>query len=187
MGYYQVKEASVNPFSQPLELDQILLVNLPRNISYEDYKVFQEYIPEQLRSQGFLEIWDSDYHEMELRSAGIHDFSTDRNKKALYDALGVTYLLDVKVLEKKPFRYGKLTALSEFGNHHQRNVVGGTEPIQSSHRMTLEYTLYRTDFLDTVARVKVLAEHKDNNTLNPLVLKRDIMILFDKIYEGEGY
>ncbi|WP_194776597.1 hypothetical protein [Pararhodonellum marinum] len=168
-------------------MDQILLVNLPKNISYEDFKVFQENIPEQLRHHGFLEIWDNDYHELELKSAGIYDFTTDRMKKALYDALGVIYLLDVKVLEKKPFRYGKLTALSEYGNHHQRNVVGGSDPIQSSHRVTMEYTLYRTDFLDTVARVQVLAEHKDNNTLNPRVLQRDISLLFQKIYESEAY
>jgi hypothetical protein len=185
---YQINEVAVNPFTPPIDLNQTILVNLPQRVSQKDYRTMLEILPAALRSYGFREVWNSDYHDIELRSVGISDFSTDRNKVSLYEDLGVTYLLDIEILERNPYRYGKLSQLMEYNiKQNQDRFNGGFQQVRSFHYVTLRYTLYRTDQLDTVAELEVRANHKDDNTLNPKVFERDLKVLFFSIYEAHPY
>ncbi len=186
---YQINEVAVNPFTPPIDLDQRIMVNLPQRVSQKDFKTMLEILSAALRSYGFKEVWNNDFHDIELRSVGISDFSTDKNKTTLYEGLGVTYLLDVEILERKPYRYGKLSQLLEYNIQQSQDsqFTGGYQQVRSFHYVTLRYTLYRTDQLDTVAELEVRANHKDDNTLNPKVFERDLKVLFYKIYEAHPY
>ncbi len=187
-NYSKVQQSEVNPFAQELDLAQKILVKLPQNVSQKDYRAFLDNIPQELKSYGFLEVWDTDSHDIELKTAGLTDFTTESKKKSLFENLGVYYLLDIEVVERKPFKYGKLSSQLEYKMQQTPGSGGNVFPnIKSDYWVVLKYTLYQTDYLDKVAQIEIKASHNDDNTLNSRKLRRDINTLFEHIYATTPY
>ena len=103
-----VEGVQINSELPPVDRNEIILVNLPAGFSQRDYRIFLETLPQELKSYGFREVWDTDYHEIELKSVGISDFTTERNREKLFTELGVRYLLDLEIVRKKYSRLSKL-------------------------------------------------------------------------------
>ncbi|AFL84399.1 hypothetical protein Belba_1802 [Belliella baltica DSM 15883] len=181
-----VQQIHVNSWLPPLDRGEIILVNLPAGFSQKDYRTFLETLPQELKSYGFREVWDTDYHEIELKSVGIRDFTTERNREKLYAELGVRYLLDLEIVNKKYARLSKLGATMLYNESNQNSsVVGSSLWTYPDYWIHTNYILYDLAEKDVLVELDVRTTHLDNNTVYPKSIKKDIQTLFMYIY-SEG-
>jgi hypothetical protein len=175
-----VERIQINSELPPLDRSEIILVNLPAGFSQRDYRIYLETLPQELKSYGFREVWDTDYHEIELKSVGISDFTTERNREKLFTELGVRYLLDLEIVRRK---YSRLSNLGATMLYHEYNMNG--EPPLWNYPAYWIYTKYRLHDLnekEVLIDLDLKTTHLDNNTVNPKSIKKDIQTLFMYIY-----
>lgn len=175
-----VEGIQVNSELPPLDRSEIILVNLPAGFSQRDYRIYLGTLPQELKSYGFREVWDSDYHEIELKSIGISDFTTERNREKLYTELGVRYLLDLEILSKK---YSRLSKLGATMLYHEYNI-NGEPPLWNypEYWIHTKYRLYDLNEKEVLIDLDLKTTHLDNNRVNPKSIKKDIQTLFMYIY-----
>ena len=134
-----------------------------------------------------METYSSEEIEVELLSAGIRDFTIQRNVDRLYTELGIIYLLQVDIVDRRKAGRGKLSALSAANREYDRNHVNMYNYPASKHLVDIQYSLYQVDMSDTLAVYRVRAEHKWDNTFLPEVIRRDIQKLIDHCNLGVAY
>lgn len=182
-----VERIQINSELPPLERSEIILVNLPAGFSQRDYRIFLETLPQELKSYGFREVWDTDYHDIELKSVGISDFTTERNREKLYTELGVRYLLDLEIVEKKYFRTSKLGATMRYNEYNQNSAFVGSPVWENSNFwIHTKYKLYDLNEKEILINLDLKTTHLDNNTVNPKSIKKDVQTLFMYIYSENG-
>jgi len=179
-----VEGVQINSELPPVDRNEIILVNLPAGFSQRDYRIFLETLPQELKSYGFREVWDTDYHEIELKSVGISDFSTERNREKLFTELGVRYLLDLEIMKKK---YSRLSKLGATMLYHEYNM-NGEPPLWNypDYWISTKYRLYDLNEKEVLIDLDLKTTHLDNNTVNPKSIKKDIQTLFMYIYSENG-
>ncbi|MCH7409065.1 hypothetical protein MM239_06645 [Belliella sp. DSM 111904] len=179
-----VRDARINEMRMPLDRNEIILVTIPSGFSQIDYNTFLEILPRELRSKGFREVWDTDFHELELKSVGIHDFSTNRNLEKLSDELGVRYLLDVEVLDKRHLRVSRLGATMRYNETVQNSpFVGPIGPLDNlNYWLITRYRLYDLSEKLMMVDLTLQTSHLENNTVGQKSLIKDINKVFEFIY-----
>ncbi len=178
-----VQEVKVNTVEFPIDLGEVVLVTLPPGFPQKDYNSFLETLPQEIKSYGFLEVWDTDYHEMELKSVGINDFSTERNREKLFTELGVRYLLELEIVDRKYFRSSSLGATMRYNEINNNSPYVGANAWENSNYWILtRYKLFDLNQKELLIDMKVRTSHHDNNTVNPKAIKKDIQKLFEYIY-----
>jgi hypothetical protein len=178
----RINKSEIAPYTH-LDLNQRILVNIPQNISQKDYYILMESALLSVQQRGFLEVWDTDEYELELRAAEIADFSLERNIQRLYDNLGVNYFLDIVMISRKPFRYSSLSSQLEYREQMNPNFPNfGGLVSETDHRVITQYTLYQTDGVIKMAEFEVESSHLKNNTLDARVIRREIQEFFNQIY-----
>lgn len=179
-----VEGVQINSELPPVDRNEIILVNLPAGFSQRDYRIFLETLPQELKSYGFREVWDTDYHEIELKSVGISDFTTERNREKLFTELGVRYLLDLEIVRKK---YSRLSKLGATMLYHEYNM-NGEPPLWNypEYWIYTKYKLYDLDEKEVLIDLDLKTTHFDNNTVNPKSIKKDVQTLFMYIYSENG-
>ncbi|HSJ67990.1 MAG TPA: hypothetical protein VK921_09965 [Anditalea sp.] len=185
--YHQDYRIDVNPNLQPLDSREAVLINGLKGLSYSESELIITNIQEQLRSNGFLETYSSEELEVELLSAGITDFSIQRNVDRLYSELGIVYLLQVDILNRRKAGRGKLSQLSAANREFDRNHVTMYDSPESMHLVDIQYSLYQTDLSDTLAVYRVHAAHKWDNTFRPQIIRSNIQRLIDFCNIGIQY
>lgn len=178
-----VERIQINSELPPLNRSEIILVNLPSGFSQRDYRIYLETLPQELKSYGFREVWDTDYHEMELKSVGISDFTTERNREKLFTELGVRYLLDLEIVEKKYARTSKLGATMRYYEINQNSTFfslpsGGI----SDFWIRTKYILYDLNEKEVLIDLDLKTTHLYNNTVNSKSIKREVQTLLMYIY-----
>lgn len=182
-----VEGVQINSELPPLDRSEIILVNLPAGFSQRDYRVFLETLPQELKSYGFREVWDTDYHEIELKSVGISDFTTERNREKLFTELGVRYLLDLEIVEKKYSRTSKLGAAMSYNEYNQNSAFVGSPVWEiSNFWIRTKYKLYDLNEKEVWIDLDLKTTHLDNNTVNPKSIKREVQTLLMYIYSENG-
>jgi len=177
-----INKSEIAPYTH-LDLNERILVNVPQNVSQRDYRIFLEAASLSVRQRGFLEVWDVDEYELELRASSIADFSLPRNIQRLHDNLGVSYFLDIAIVSRKPFRYSSLSSQVEYREQMIPGFMGsGGLMSETDHRVITLYTLYQTDGAIKMAEFEVESSHLRNNTLDDRVIKREIQEFFNQIY-----
>ncbi|SNS72281.1 hypothetical protein SAMN06295967_11910 [Belliella buryatensis] len=178
-----VEDVNVSPTAYPIDLSDKLMVTLPPGFPQKDYNTFLETLPIELQRYGFEEIWDTDYHEMELKSVGIHDFTTERNQQKLYKDLGVRYLLDLEILDKKPIRISKLGATMRYNEINNNSpFVHSTSWVEGDYWIITRYKLYDLVHDEVIIEMQIKTSHNINHTVNSKSLKKDLQKLFEFIY-----
>ncbi|MCH7406219.1 hypothetical protein [Belliella aquatica] len=179
-----VEGVQINSELPPLDRSEIILVNLPAGFSQRDYRIFLETLPQELKSYGFREVWDTDYHEIELKSVGISDFTTERNREKLFTELGVRYLLDLEIVRRK---YSRLSNLGATMLYHEYNM-NGEPPLWNypDYWIYTKYKLYDLNEKEVLIDLDLKTTHFDNNTVNPRSIKKDVQTLFMYIYSENG-
>ncbi|MBS9522446.1 hypothetical protein KIH41_06690 [Litoribacter ruber] len=180
-GVYHVQRMEVNHQAAPLDISQVMLVNGLNSLPYKEHELFSSTVLRQLRSNGFIDVFSTDELEVELLSAGIRDFSVQRNIDRLYSELGIVYLLQVDIINRKIARTSKLSALSAAGQDVNRRYATLHTPSESKHMVDIQYSLYQVDIADTLAVYQVRAEHKWDNSLRPELIRRDVQKLMDQL------
>ncbi|WP_221936626.1 hypothetical protein [Litoribacter populi] len=180
-GIYQVQRMEVISMATPLDISQVVLVNGLDGLPYKEHELFSSTVLRQLRSNGFIDVFSSDELEVELLSAGIRDFSIQRNVDRLYSELGIVYLLQVEILNRKKARTNKLSALSAAGQDVDRSFVSLHTPAESRHMVDIQYSLYQVDISDTLPVYQVRAEHKWDNSLRPDLIRKDVQKLINHL------
>jgi hypothetical protein len=177
----RIHKVEVEPFTWVDNREKIL-VQIPRMRDPIEFNMMADIYPSTLKELGFLEVWDSAEHELELISAGVRDYSLERNIRRLYDELGVYYLLDITLVKRQLYDDGyyeleRWTPLLD--GYYTETAYRGYE---TDHTLYLRYTLYRTDLAVKMAELEVQSYHKHNNRLIPNQFKREIKELFNQIY-----
>jgi hypothetical protein len=186
-AYHQDYRIDVNSNLHPLDTREVVLINGLKGLSYTETELIISSIQEQLRSNGFMEAYSSEELEVELLSAGITDFSIQRNVDRLYSELGIVYLLQVDILNRRKAGRGKLSQLSAANREYDRNHVNMYNYPESMHLVDIQYALYQTDLSDTLAVYRVHAAHKWDNTFRPKIIRSDIQRLIDYCNIGVRY
>lgn len=178
-----VEDVKVSPTAYPIDLSEKLMVTLPHGFPQKDYNTFLETLPVELQRYGFNEIWDTDYHEMELKSVGIHDFTTERNQQKLYQDLGVRYLLDLEILDKKPIRISKLGATMRYNEINNNSpFVHSTSWVEGDYWIITRYKLYDLVHDEVIIEMQIKTSHNINHTINSKALKKDLQKFFEILY-----
>jgi len=186
-NYHQEYTIDVNPNLQPLDIREAVLINGLQGLTYSESELIISNIQRQLRSNGFIEAYSSEELEVELLSAGITDFSIQRNVNRLYSELGIVYLLQVDIVNRRKAGRGKLSQLSAANREFDRNHVTMYNYPESMHLVDIKYSLYQTDLSDTLAVYRVHAAHKWDNTFRPQIIRSNIQRLIDYCNIGVRY
>lgn len=186
-AYHQDHKVKVNPYLGPLDIREAILINGLQGLSYSESELITSNILQQLRSNGFIEAYSSEELEVELLSAGITDFTIQRNVDRLYSELGIVYLLQVDILNRRKAGRGKLSQLSAANREFERNHVTMYNYPEDMHLVDIQYSLYQTDVSDTLAVYRVNAAHKWDNTFRPRIIRSDIQRLIDYCNLGVTY
>jgi len=186
-AYHQDQKVKLHPNPRPLDIRETILINMPHGLSYSESELITTNILLQLKSNGFIEAYTSEELEVELLSAGIRDFSIQRNVDRLYSELGIIYLLQVDILNRRKAGRGKLSQLSAANREFERNHVNFYNYPENLHLVDIQYSLYQTDISDTLAVYRVHAAHKWDNTFRPKIIRSDIQRLIDFLNLGITY
>jgi len=186
-NYHQDYTINVNPNLHSLDTREAILINGLKGLSYNESDLIISSIQQQLRSNGFMEAYSSEELEVELLSAGITDFTIQRNKDRLYTELGIVYLLQVDIMNRRKAGRGKLSQLSAANREFDRNQVNMYNYPESMHLVDIQYSLYQTDKADTLAVFRVHDAHKWDNTFRPQIIRRNIQQLIDYCNIGFQY
>lgn len=186
-NYHKDYTIDVNPNLPPLDIREAVLINGLKGLSYNESDLIISNIQRQLRSNGFIEAYSSEELEVELLSAGITDFSIQRNVDRLYSELGIVYLLQVDILNRRKAGRGKLSQLSAANREYDRSHVTMYNYPESMHLVDIQYSLYQTDLADTLAVYRVQTVHKWDNTFRPQIIRTNIQRLIDFCNIGASY
>jgi hypothetical protein len=186
-AYHQDHKVKLHPNPSPLDIREAILISLPQGLSYSESELITTNIQQQLKSNGFIEAYTSEELEVELLSAGITDFSIQRNVDRLYSELGIVYLLQVDILNRRKAGRGKLSQLSAANREFERNQVNFYHYPENLHLVDIQYSLFQTDIADTLAVYRVHAAHKWDNTFRPKIIRSDIQRLIDFLNLGVTY
>ena len=181
-----IQKVEVEPFAD-LNLSEIILINLPqKELNQKDYYAVLESMRIAVRQRGFLEVWDIDENEIELRANGVNDFSLKRNIQRLNDNLGINYFLEMEILNRKPFKISGLGSQLQYREMMAPNLPGGLGfGSGSEHRTLTRYSLYQTDGAILLAQLEISSRHLENNNLDPKVIKKEVEALFYQIFNNE--
>jgi len=186
-AYHRDHKVKLHPNLSPLDIREAILINGLQGLSYSESDLITTSIQQQLRSNGFQEAYTAEELEVELLSAGITDFSIQRNVDRLYSELGIVYLLQVDILNRRKAGRGKLSQLAAANREFERNQVYMYNYPESMHLVDIQYSLYQTDISDTLAVYRVHAAHKWDNTFRPKIIRSDIQRLIDFLNLGVTY
>lgn len=186
-SYYQDEKIKVNRDMPPLNIHEAVLISGLNKLSFNEYELIATNIQKQLRSNGFLETYSSEELEVELLAAGITDFSIQRNVDRLFSELGIVYLLQVDILNRRLAGRGKLSQLSAANREFDRNHVSMYNYPESKHLVDIQYSLYQVDVADTLAVYKVHAVHKWDNTFRPELIRSNVQRLIDYCNLGVSF
>ncbi|MCH7403063.1 hypothetical protein ACFOUP_03965 [Belliella kenyensis] len=183
-----VVDARINDMRMPLDRDAIILVTIPAGFPQKDYNTYLETLPKELKTKGFREVWDTDFHELELKSVGIHDFSTVRNKEKLSNELGVRYLLEIEVLAKRYLRVSKLGATMSYNKTIQNSpYVGPIGPLDNlNYWLITRYILYDLEERLVMADLTLQTSHLENNSIGQKSIRKDLNKVFEFVYSKGG-
>lgn len=181
-----IQKVEVEPFVD-LNLSEIILINLPQKaLNQKDYNSVLESMRMAVRQRGFQEIWDIDENEFELKANGVNDFSLKRNIQRLNDNLGISYFLEMEIINRKPFRISGLGSKLQY--REMMAPYSGGSPgfgIGSEHRSVSRYSLYQTNGAILLAQLEISSRHLENNYLDPKVIQKEVEALFQQIFNNE--
>jgi len=186
-AYHHDHKVKLNPNLPPLDIREAILIDGLQGLSYSESDMITSNILQQLRSNGFQDAYSTEELEVELLSAGIRDFSIQRNVDRLYSELGIVYLLQVEILNRRKAGRGKISQLSAANREFERNHVSMYNYPENMHLVDIQYSLYQTDIADTLAIYRVHAAHKWDNTFRPKIIRSDIQRLIDFLNLGVTY
>lgn len=179
-----IEKIEVEPFVD-LILSEIIFINFPsKELSQKDYNSVLESMKMAVQQRGFQEIWDIDENEIELIANGVNDFSLKRNIQRLNDNLGISYFLEMEILERKPFKINALVTQLQY-REMTDPYAGAGLGLCSEHNLLTRYSLYQTDGAILLAQLEVSSRHLDNNSLDPKVVQKEVEALFQQILMNE--
>lgn len=181
-----IQKVKVEPFVD-LNLSEIILINLPqKELNQRDYNSVLGSMRMAVRQRGFQEVWDIDENELDLRANGVNDFSLKRNIQRLYDNLGISYFLEMEILNRKPFKISGLGAQLQYRETMDPNSRGSLGlGSGSEHRSLTRYSLYQTDGAILLAQLEISSRHLENNNLDAKVIQKEVEALFQQIFINE--
>jgi hypothetical protein len=181
-----IQKVEVEPFVD-LNLSEIILINFPqKQLNQKDYYSVLGSMRMAVLQRGFQDVWDIDENEIELRANGVHDFSLKRNIQRLNDNLGISYFLEMEILDRKLFKISSLTTQLQYREMMDPNSRGGLGlGSGSEHRSLTRYSLYRTDGAILLAQLEISSRHLENNNLDPKVIQKEVGALFQEIFKSE--
>lgn len=181
-----IQKVEVAPFVD-FNLSEIILISFSqKGLNQKDYMTVLESMRMAVRQRGFQDIWDIDENEIELKANGVNDFTLKRNIQRLNDNLGVSYYLEMEILNRKPFKISNLTTQLQYREMMDPNSRGGLGLGSGSEHITLtRYTLYRTDGAILLANLEISSRHLDNNYLDSKVIQKEVEAVFQQIFINE--
>jgi hypothetical protein len=181
-----IQKVEVEPFVD-LNLSEIILINLPQKaLNQKDYNSVLESMRMAVRQRGFQDIWDIDENEIELKANGVNDFTIKRNIQRLNDNLGISYFLEMEILNRKPFKINSLTTQLQYREMMDPNSRGGLGLGSGSEHITLtRYSFYQTDGAILLANLEISSRHLENNNLDPKVIQKEVEAVFQEIFKSD--
>lgn len=168
-----------------LRVNESILLGFPTNLSQGDFKAVRESMIAAVRMRGFQDILDIDEHDFELKSALINDFSVKRNIQRLHDNLGVSYFLEMQVVNRKPSRFSGLGSQLQYNEALGAPFAGSPGLIPDPEHLTwTRYTLYQTNGAIPLASIEVKSKHFQNNQLDARVVRQEVEALFQQIFKA---
>ncbi|MFC0655710.1 hypothetical protein [Mongoliitalea lutea] len=177
-----LNKVDVQPFID-LRIQESIMLSFPQNLSQSDFKAVRESMIAAVRMRGFQDILDIDEHDFELKAALINDFSLKRNIQRLNDNLGVSYYLEMQVVNRKPARFSGLGSQLQYNEAMGAPFAGSPGLIPDPEHLTwTKYTLYQTDGAIPLASIEVKSKHFQNNQLDARVVRKEVEALFQQIF-----